>query len=116
MLRNNAIQIVQPDLHYYGGLIRSARVAKMAAAVNVPTTAHISSGNTGFADMANFFSFTPNMGKFQEFKTGIEKTGQYFDPPVTVKDGLLSIPTAPGLGMKHIDELVKNATVIREQI
>jgi L-alanine-DL-glutamate epimerase-like enolase superfamily enzyme len=116
MLRNNAVQIVQPDLHYYGGYIRATRVARMAATVNVPITAHISSGDTGYVDMANFFSFTPNMGKFQEFKKGIEKTGQLFDPPMTIKDGLISIPTAPGLGMVHADELAKKARLVQEHI
>ncbi len=116
MLRNNAVQIVQPDLHYYGGYIRATRVARMAAAVNIPVTAHISSGDTGYADMANFFSFTPNMGKFQELKKGIEETGKLFDPPMTIHNGLLSIPTAPGLGMVHADELAKNAKLVQEHI
>jgi L-alanine-DL-glutamate epimerase-like enolase superfamily enzyme len=116
MLRNNAVQIVQPDLHYYGGYIRATRVARMAAAVNVPITAHISSGDTGYADMANFFSFTPNMGKFQEYKKGIEKTGQLFESQITIEDGLLSIPTAPGLGMVHADELAKKARLVQEHI
>lgn len=114
MLNNDAVQIVQPDLHYYGGYVRTARVARMAASVNVPITVHISSGNTGFADMANFCSFTPNMGKFQELKTGIEATGKYFDPVIDVRDGFINIPTAPGLGMAHIDELIKNAEVMKE--
>lgn len=112
MLSNNVVQIVQPDLHYYGGYIRTARVAKMAAAVNVPVTCHISSGNTGFADMANLFSFIPNMGKFQELKTGIEATGPLFETAVEVKDGFINIPTAPGLGLVHTDELLKNAKTI----
>lgn len=116
MIRNKVLKIVQPDLHYYGGYIRATRVARMAAAVNMPITTHISSGNTGFADMANFFSFTPNMGKFQELKTGIEGTGPLFDPPVIVKDGYINVPTAPGFGMVHTEELLKEAKVITEKI
>jgi L-alanine-DL-glutamate epimerase-like enolase superfamily enzyme len=114
MIRNKAIRIVQPDLHYYGGYIRTTRVARMAAIVHIPITTHISSGNTGFVDMVNFFSFTPNMGKFQELKSGIEKTGQLFDPPIQVKDGFLNIPTAPGFGMVHTEELLKEAKVVEE--
>jgi L-alanine-DL-glutamate epimerase-like enolase superfamily enzyme len=116
MLRHNAVQIVQPDLHYYGGYIRATRVARMAAAVNVPITAHISSGDTGYADMANFFSFTPTMGKFQELKQGIEKTGQLFDPPITLRDGFLTIPTGPGLGMTHAEELARKAVIVKEHL
>jgi L-alanine-DL-glutamate epimerase-like enolase superfamily enzyme len=114
MIRNKAIRIVQPDLHYYGGYIRTTRVARMAAAAHIPITTHISGGNTGFADMVNFSSFTPNMGKFQELKSGIEKTGPLFDPPIQVKDGLLNVPTAPGFGLVHIEELLKEAKVVKE--
>jgi L-alanine-DL-glutamate epimerase-like enolase superfamily enzyme len=101
MIRNKAVRIVQPDIHDYGGYIRTTRVARMAAAVHMPITAHISGGNTGFADMVNFSSFTPNLGKFQELKEGIEKTGPLFEPPMRVRDGLLNVPTAPGFGMVH---------------
>jgi L-alanine-DL-glutamate epimerase-like enolase superfamily enzyme len=116
VILNNAVQIVQPDLHYYGGFIRSTRVARMASAAKMPITTHISSGSTGFADMANFFSFTPNMGRFQELKSGIEETGLLFDPPIVVKDGHLNIPTAPGLGMVHAESLLKDAKVVKEHI
>ena len=114
MIKHDVVQIVQPDLHYYGGYIRATRVARMAAAANIPITTHISSGNTGYAEMANFFSFTKNMGKFQELKSGVEDTGRFFDPPIVVKDGYLNIPTAPGFGMVHTDELLKNAIVVKE--
>lgn len=110
------MQVAQPDLHYYGGCIRTTRVARMAAAAGLPITLHISSGATGFADMVNFASFTPNMGRFQELKSGVSATGPLFDPPIVVKDGHLNIPTAPGLGMVHTEELLKSAKVVQERI
>jgi L-alanine-DL-glutamate epimerase-like enolase superfamily enzyme len=116
MIKNNVLQIVQPDLHYYGGYIRAVRVARMAAAANIPVTNHISSGNTGFADMVNFFSFIPNMGKFQELKEGSDVTGPLFDPPIVVKDGNLNVPTAPGFGLVHTEELLKGSKVVAERI
>jgi L-alanine-DL-glutamate epimerase-like enolase superfamily enzyme len=116
MIKHQAVQIVQPDLHYYGGYIRATRVARMAAAANIPITTHISSGNTGFAEMVNFFSFTPNMGKFQELKSSVEATGRFFDPPIIVKDGYLNVPTAPGFGIVHTDELLKNAIIVKENM
>jgi L-alanine-DL-glutamate epimerase-like enolase superfamily enzyme len=116
MIRNNAVQIVQPDLHYYGGYIRATRVARMAAVAKMPITTHISGGNTGFADMANFFSFTPNMGRFQELKSGVDGTGPLFDPPVAVKDGFVNIPTAPGMGMVHTEDLLEKAKVVTDQM
>ena len=43
-IENRAVDIVQPDLHYYGGLIRSIRVSRMAELLKIPTTVHISGG------------------------------------------------------------------------
>ncbi len=116
MLNENIVQIVQPDLHYYGGYIRTTRVARMAASVNVPITCHISNDNTGYADMANLFSFTPNMGKFQEMKTDYEFTAPLFEPPIEVKDGYITIPKGPGLGLVHTEDLLKKAKVVKESI
>ncbi len=109
MISNDVLQIVQPDLHYYGGMVRATRVARMAAEAGLPITVHISGGDTGFAEMANFCSFTPNIGRFQELKRGVEETGSLFDPPVVVRDGSLTVPNAPGMGMLHVDELLKKA-------
>lgn len=109
MIASDTIQIVQPDLHYYGGFIRTTRVARMAAAAGKPITVHISNRNAGYAEMVNFSSYTPNIGLYQELKTGMEQTAEYFDPPIKVKDGFLNVPTAPGLGMAHSEELVKNS-------
>jgi L-alanine-DL-glutamate epimerase-like enolase superfamily enzyme len=112
MIADNVLQIVQPDLHYYGGFIRTSRVARMAEKANIPITIHISSGNAGYAEMVNFCSFTPNIGRFQELKAGMEETAQLFDPPIVAKEGLLNVPSAPGLGMAHAEELLKKAEKI----
>lgn len=109
LIRNHALQVVQPDLHYYGGFLRSTRVARMAAAAGLPITPHISGGNLCYADMANFCSFTPNIGAFQELKSGVETTGALFDPPLSVKDGFLAVPRGPGLGIAHLDDLMRDA-------
>jgi L-alanine-DL-glutamate epimerase-like enolase superfamily enzyme len=109
MLAKNVLQIVQPDLHYYGGFIRTTRLARMAQVLEVPITLHISDRNAGFAEMVNFSSFTPNIGKFQELKSGMQATAHLFDPPIVAKNGFLNVPSAPGLGMKHGSEHIKNA-------
>jgi len=112
MIKDGVLQIVQPDLHYYGGFVRATRVARMAAVAGLPITVHISGGNTGFAEMASFCSFTPNIGRFQELKEGVAETGPLFEPVITVRDGALNVPTAPGLGLVHAEELLKGATTV----
>ena len=108
MIHNRGVDIVQPDLHYYGGLIRSKRVARMAAVAGMPTTVHIS-GGFGFAYMLHFASCTPDIGAYQEYKQGIERYGDWFSPGLEARDGACTVPTGPGVGIGDIDELLKDA-------
>ena len=108
MIANRGIDIVQPDLHYYGGMIRSIRVARMAQVAKIPTTVHIS-GGFGFVYMLHFASCVPDIGRYQEYKLGMEKYGSWFDSPIRVKDGKMSIPSGPGVGIKDVAGLLKGA-------
>ncbi len=108
MIANRGVDIVQPDLHYYGGMIRSVRVARMAQVAKMPTTVHIS-GGFGFVYMLHFGSCVPDIGRYQEFKLGMDKYGNWFDPPIKVKDGKMSIPSGPGVGIKDVAGLLKEA-------
>jgi L-alanine-DL-glutamate epimerase-like enolase superfamily enzyme len=108
MIANRGVDIVQPDLHYYGGMIRSVRVARMAQVAKMPTTLHIS-GGFGFVYMLHFASCVPDIGRYQEYKLGTEKYGSWFDSPIRVKDGKMSIPQGPGVGIKDVAGLLKGA-------
>lgn len=108
VIANRGVDIVQPDLHYYGGLIRSMRVARMADVAKMSTTVHIS-GGFGFVYMLHFASCIRDPGRYQEYKLGTEKYGQWFDPPITVKDGKMSIPSAPGVGIKNTGDVLTGA-------
>ncbi len=99
MIHNDAVQVVQPDLHYNGGFIRAARVARMAAQAGMKIVPHMSGEGTGSIDVLQFASFTPNMGPFQEYKGNIEQTGLWYDPPLRLKEGAINVPASPGLGI-----------------
>lgn len=111
MILNRGVDIVQPDLHYYGGMIRSIRVARMADVAGMPTTVHIS-GGFGFVYMLHFTSCIRDPGAYQEYKLGTERYGAWFDPPITVKDGKMSIPGGPGVGIKDLKGLLEGAVAI----
>jgi L-alanine-DL-glutamate epimerase-like enolase superfamily enzyme len=108
MIANRGVDIVQPDLHYYGGMVRSIRVARMAALARMPTTVHIS-GGFGFVYMLHFASCVPDIGRYQEYKLGTEKYGSWFDPPIQVKDGKMTVPSGPGVGIKDLASVLKGA-------
>jgi L-alanine-DL-glutamate epimerase-like enolase superfamily enzyme len=106
MIYNRGVDIVQPDLQYYGGLIRSTRVARMAAIAGMPTTVHIS-GGFGFVYMLHFASYTPNISSYQEYKKGVEKYNRWFDPPLEIRDGTITVPKGPGVGITNVEDILK---------
>lgn len=100
MVKNSGVRIFQPDIFYYGGLIRSLRVAQMAAIRGFDCTPHISGGGFGFLYMGIYASCCPNAGPYQEYK-GLtynfpwESTGD----KITVKNGAMTVPNGHGIGV-----------------
>jgi len=111
MIANRGVDIVQPDLHYYGGMIRSLRVARMADRVGIPTTVHIS-GGFGFVYMLHFASVVRNPGRYQEYKRGFEEYANWFDPPLRTRNGVFLAPEGPGVGIQDISAVLKGAVVV----
>ena len=48
LIANEGLQIVQPDNYYFGGMIRSMKVARMAKAFGKDCTPHMSGGGLGY--------------------------------------------------------------------
>jgi L-alanine-DL-glutamate epimerase-like enolase superfamily enzyme len=113
MIRHRVADIAQPDLFYYGGLVRSIRVARMAELAGLPTTVHLS-GGFGFVYSLHFAACTPKIGPWQEYKKGVETYGRWFDPPLRIVDGELTVPEGPGVGIADPQEVLKGAVAIRE--
>jgi L-alanine-DL-glutamate epimerase-like enolase superfamily enzyme len=111
MILHRAVDIVQPDIPYYGGLIRSIRVARMAELAGMPTTVHIS-GGFGFVYMLHFASCVSGIGRYQEYKLGTERYGEWFDPPIAVRDGKMTVPAGPGVGIRDLQGLLKGARAV----
>jgi L-alanine-DL-glutamate epimerase-like enolase superfamily enzyme len=113
MIENDCVQIVQPDLLYFGGLIRSVKVARMAAAAGMDCTAHMSGGGLGYLYVAHFASCVPNCGPHQEYKGDGDTTPATCDTSsLKSENGVLKIPSGPGLGIKFDPAFVNNAVVV----
>ncbi|MEO5998096.1 MAG: mandelate racemase/muconate lactonizing enzyme family protein [Chitinophagaceae bacterium] len=100
LVANNAVKIVQPDTFYFGGMIRSMKVARMAHAMGLKCTPHMTGGDLGFLYMMHFVSALPNALEHHEFK-GF-KTNVVFEcktSPLKSENGVVKVPTGPGLGI-----------------
>jgi L-alanine-DL-glutamate epimerase-like enolase superfamily enzyme len=101
LIGNQAIQIVQPDIFYFGGMIRSMKVARMAEDAGYVCTPHISGSGLGFLYMVHFVSALLNAGPYHEFK-GLNKELPFncSTSSLTSEDGVIKVPTGPGLGIE----------------
>jgi L-alanine-DL-glutamate epimerase-like enolase superfamily enzyme len=114
LIANNGIDIVQPDNYYFGGLIRSMRVARMAQAFGKSIVPHMSGGGLGYVYNIQFVSSVPNAGAHHEFK-GLQ-THVRFEcktSPLKVVDGKIKVPTGPGFGVDIDPEWVKKHQIVR---
>jgi L-alanine-DL-glutamate epimerase-like enolase superfamily enzyme len=100
LIGNDAVKIVQPDFYYFGGMIRSLQVARMAAAFGKSCTPHMTGGGLGFLYMMHFVSVLPNATPYHEFKgLGTNVKFECKTSPLKVVDGKIEVPTGPGLGV-----------------
>jgi L-alanine-DL-glutamate epimerase-like enolase superfamily enzyme len=100
LVANDAVQIVQPDNYYFGGMIRCMQVARMAQAFGKSCTAHMSGGGLGFLYMVHFVSALPNAMPHHEFKgLGTSVSFDCSTSSLKVVDGKIKVPTGPGFGV-----------------
>jgi len=114
LIANNGVDIVQPDNYYFGGLIRSMKVARMAAAFGKNVVPHMTGGGLGYLYNIQFVSCVPNADAHHEFK-GL-KTHVRFEcktSPLKVVDGKIKVPTGPGFGVDIDPEWVKKHELVR---
>lgn len=114
MLAHGALQIAQPDLFYFGGMVRSRLVARMAAATGAECVPHISGSGVGYVYMLHFAGAVPNAGRFHEFKGDIPKGLPVSCATSTLQavNGFVDVPTGPGWGLEIDPEWLAGATVL----
>jgi L-alanine-DL-glutamate epimerase-like enolase superfamily enzyme len=108
LIANDGVQIVQPDNFYFGGMIRSMKVALMANAFGKKCTPHMTGGDMGFLYMLHFVSALPNALPYHEFK-GF-KTDILYEcktSPLQSINGMVKVPDGPGAGVDFDPEFIR---------
>jgi L-alanine-DL-glutamate epimerase-like enolase superfamily enzyme len=114
LIANDGLEIVQPDNYYFGGMIRSMKVARMAHAFGKSIVPHMSGGGLGYLYNIHFVSAVPNAGLHHEFK-GL-KTHVRFEcktSPLKVAGGKIKVPTGPGFGVDLDPEWVQKHQAVK---
>ncbi len=110
---NRGVDVVQPDLHYYGGYIRATRVARMADAAGLTCTPHMSGWGLGYLNALHFVSFIPNPAPHLEFKGLSSIPFQCDTSPLTCVNGIMRVPSGPGFGIDLDPGWVNKARPVR---
>ena len=120
MIDMRAVDIVQPDILYLGGISRTLRVAKMAAAAGLPVTPHCANWSLVTLFTMHLLRAIPNPGKYLEFS--IEGPDYYpwqydlfVESPYEIENGQARVTDAPGWGIEISPEwLARSAYHISE--
>jgi len=114
LVGNEVFQIVQPDLFYFGGMIRTMQVARMAEAAGLQITPHISGGGLGYVYMLQMVSVCPAAYTYHEFKMFQTRDANGTPIPVESKaeafeciNGLIKVPSGSGLGVTVDPDYIK---------
>ena len=111
MIDMRAVDIVQPDILYLGGICRTLRVVEMATKSGLPVTPHCANLSMVTLFTMHLLRAIPNAGKYLEFS--IEDAdyypwqyGLFVDSPFVIDDGHATVTEKPGWGVEiHPDWL-----------
>lgn len=105
MIDMRAVDIVQPDILYLGGICRTLRVCRMAEAAALPVTPHCANLSMVTLFTMHLLRAIPGAGKYLEFSIeGADyypwQQGLFVEDPYRITAGHVSVTDAPGWGVE----------------
>lgn len=105
-LENGALGFVQADVGLAGGILELKKIAVLAESFQAPFAPHNCSGPVATAATVQFAATDPNFFILESFPYQTEWQKPVLTPlDKTIKDGYLSIPETPGLGITLNEKL-----------
>ena len=97
--RHRAVDVLQPDLLWAGGILRTLQIARLAEAAGLPIVPHSPRAGMEQAPVLHLLAAIPNPGRFHEFKA-LEQVPRWDCDIELVPDaqGTLTLPAGPGFG------------------
>ncbi|MCR9296532.1 MAG: mandelate racemase/muconate lactonizing enzyme family protein [bacterium] len=112
-IAHRVMDVIQPDLHYFGGYLRTLRVARMANAAGLPCTVHMSGSGLGYVDVCHLASCIDDPGPHQEFKGESDIPFQCATSSLRCEDGFVQVPTGAGNGVTIDPDFLREASVVK---
>lgn len=107
-----AVDIVQPDVIWTGGITPCRKIAAFAEAFSLPVIPHVfSSGLSTIANM-HFIASIPNGGLLECDQNPNPLRSELFEEPIEARsDGMVQLPDKPGLGVRLNQDTIERYQV-----
>lgn len=107
-----AVDIVQPDVIWSGGVTPCRRIAALAAAAGLPCVPHVFSTAVSLAANLHFIASLPNsyLLEFDQNPNAL-RTELLNEPIVPDERGIVAVPDGPGLGARLDRETLRRYAV-----
>jgi len=114
MIELRAVDIVQPDVMYMGGICRTMKVVELAQAAGLAVTPHSANLSLVTLCTAHLLTAIPNAGKYLELSIEREdyypwQYGLFRNDPFRVEDGCITVTDEPGWGVEIAPEWLERA-------
>lgn len=112
LITRRAVDIVQPDVIWTGGITECRKVAALAQAYSLPVIPHVfSSAVSSIANM-HFIAAIPNGGLLEFDQNPNPLRSELFETPIEITpEGKVHLPDGPGLGVKLNQETIERYRV-----
>lgn len=105
------VQIVQPDCCRCGGLTEALRIAARADRAGLRVAPHTWSDAVALAANMHLVAATPHALTVEVDRTGNPFIDDLLTEPLRVRDGMIALPEAPGLGIALDESVVERYAV-----
>jgi L-alanine-DL-glutamate epimerase-like enolase superfamily enzyme len=111
MIALKAVDIVQPDIGYIGGVSRARAVAQMAQAAGIPCTPHCANRSLLQIFTLHLAAAMPACSQYHEYSIEPEQrwADEIYEPYPEVKDGVLKVGDRPGWGIDVLPSYLTKA-------
>ncbi|MEV4471418.1 mandelate racemase/muconate lactonizing enzyme family protein [Nonomuraea salmonea] len=110
MIAMRAVDIVQPDIGYIGGISRARKVAVLAEAAGIPCTPHCANDSLLRVFTLHLAAAMPACAHPQEWSIETTPwTRDVYGPMPEVRDGEVPVPTEPGWGVELLPSFARTA-------
>jgi L-alanine-DL-glutamate epimerase-like enolase superfamily enzyme len=100
LIARRAVDIVQPDVIWSGGITLCRKVAALAEAHSLPVIPHVFSSAVASIANIHFIASLPNGGLLEFDQNPNPLRSELFEEPIDIRpDGRVRLPDRPGLGV-----------------